>query len=462
MKRSGLWHRICLQDICQDTELIEKFINIIPEEISPEHRKNTNDFSRDRCLPFPKTVTVTLSLTADGADQGVDSKCGRFFRNARRSGLWPDAEAVHRSSVTKARQKIPWEVFRDILRDSVNTAYEIWPEDDRRFLWHGMSVFATDGSKYNLPATKEIRKCFDPDSGLETNGKGHYPQCLVSTVYDVFRRLPVARTVTGNNGSEREEMKNLLPSVPAGSVWMFDRGYPSYETLLFLNDNYSGHWLFRCPGNGTFPAVEKFVKSGKDDDIIYITPSDKFKSRVSISERKKLRPLKVRVIRLDSPDGTVSVLLTDLFGRSRFGCSEIRELYFRRWRVEEYYRDEKVIMGIEKFHSRNVNGILQEFYAAMIMSVISRCLMTVTCLHFLSDRQEVQFKNALITLASEAAFLVPEDPAQALVIFKELLSEIARVKYYRPPQPRPSQPRVNKSPSNKWQNDKRKKSAENA
>ena len=73
----------------------------------------------------------------------------------------------------------------------------------------------------------------------------HYPQCLVSAVYDVFRRLPAVRTVVECNGPEREEMKNLLPFVPAGSIWAFDRGYPAYEALHFLNENYSGYWLFR-------------------------------------------------------------------------------------------------------------------------------------------------------------------------------------------------------------------------
>ncbi len=135
-----------------------------------------------------------------------------------------------------------------------------------------MSVFAADGSKFNLTAAGEIRKHFDPGSRLENNGKGHYPQCLVSAVYDVFRRLPAARTVVECNGPEREEMKNLLSFVPAGSIWAFDRGYPAYEALHFLNENYSGYWLFRCPASGTFSAAEKFVKSGKKEGIIYKLP----------------------------------------------------------------------------------------------------------------------------------------------------------------------------------------------
>ncbi|MGB5158038.1 MAG: IS4 family transposase [Desulfobacterales bacterium] len=374
-----------------------------------------------------------------------------------RSGLWPDARAVHRSSISKARQKVPWQVFPDILLDAVKVAYDLWPQN-AKYLWHGMSVYATDGSKYNLPATDDIRGKFDPNSGLQNKGKGHYPQCLISTLYDVFRRLPIARTVVGNDSSEREEIKSLMPFVPAKSVWLFDRGYPGYESILYLKENYDGHFIFRSPASCTFPAVETFIKKGKKEDIIWIAPSNKFISKVGIKQREELKPIKLRVIRLVSPDGTVSVLLTDLFKKKDYKRQEIIDLYFRRWEVESYYRDEKITLEIEKFHSKTVNGILQEFYAAMIMSVISRTLMVLSSQSFFSGKKELQFKNAILTLASEAAFLVADDPQKAITIFKEILEEIARVKYYRPKKPRSPQPRVNKSPLNKWDKNKIKRS----
>ena len=175
-----------------------------------------------------------------------------------------------------------------------------------------------------------------------------------------------------------------------------------------------------------------------------------------------MKALKVRIIKLISPDGEVSVLLTNLFNRKKYPYNEIIDLYFRRWRVEEYYRDEKIIFEIERFHSKSVNGILQELYAAMIVSVISRCLMVLSKQLFLSEHHESQFKNTALTLAAEAAVLAPDNPERALRIFKELLQEIARVKYYRPRSLRPKQPRVNKSPSNKWKSSKTRRCTGNA
>lgn len=387
----------------------------------------------------------------------MEVKSGEFFRSAKRSGLWPEAEAVHHSALTRARNKVPWHVLRDILNDAVELAYELWPQDPS-FTWHGMSVFAFDGSKYHLPATADIRKAFDPQSGLQYPGKGHYPQCLVTTAYDVFRRIPVARTVVPANSSERDEVKHLLKYIPSGSVLLFDRGYPSYELIRYLVRRYRGYFIFRCPAQSTFPALQAFIESGKEEDQICIDPSSNYLSKIPKKERKNLEALKLRVIKLVSPDGTVSVLLTNLHDKNQFPAEEIISLYFRRWEVEGYYRDEKVVLEIEKFHGKSYNSILQELFAAMIMSVIARALMvlsqTLAC-----DPREPQFKNSIMALSSDAAVLAADDPEKAVNVFQDVLQEIRRVVYYRPKAPRPSQTRVTKRSKNKWTEAKLRRAA---
>ncbi len=376
-------------------------------------------------------------------------KSGDFFRNAKRSGLWPEAEAIHRSTLTKARGKIDWQVFQAILGDAVHLAYECWPKTSK-YLWHGLSVFAIDGSCYTLPATEKIREEFDPQSGLQYPGKGHFPQCRVSTVYDVFRRLPIARSVATVNSSERDEAKSLLPFIPIGGVLLFDRGYPGYEFISYLLNAFRGYFVFRCPAQHSFPAVEEFIKSGKQEDEILIIPSGKYMSKVSAVQRKVLNAFRIRIIKLVSPDGTVSVLLTNLFNQTEFPKQKIIELYFRRWEIENHYRDEKIVLEVEKFHGKSCNSIRQELFSAVIMTVISRTLMILSSQLFGEESKEPQFKNAIMTLATEVAVLTADDPEQAVKIFQSILQEIYRVKYYRPKLPRPSQPRVTKKSLNRW------------
>ncbi len=386
---------------------------------------------------------------ASGKSKGVDIKSGDFCRAARRSGLWPDAEEVHRSALTQARRKVSWTLFRDMLARAVKLAYSLYPRN-AAYVWHGMSAVAFDGSKYDLPATEEIREKFDPQSGLHCEGRGHYPQCLVTTAYDVFRRLPIARSVVSIHGSERDEAQALLPFVPPRCILLFDRGYPSFDLVTYLREHHKGYFLFRCPAESTFPSVEAFVRGGKREDYIALTPSNNYLQGLSAKQRKKARGIQLRVIRLVSPEGKVSVLLTNLLSKSNFPKEEIIQLYFRRWAIEDHYRSEKVVLEVEKFHGKTPNSIRQELFAVVIMSVIARTLMVVTSQMHGSRDEEYQFKNAIMTLASEAAVLVPDDPEKAVAIFSEILKAISRVRYYRSKKARPTQPRVTKRPPNKW------------
>jgi hypothetical protein len=170
---------------------------------------------------------------------------------------------------------------------------------------------------------------------------------------------------------------------------------------------------------------------------------------VPAKERKHLKPLRIRAIRLVSPTGEVSVLLTDLYDRDEFPMQEIIDLYWKRWEIETGYRHEKETLGPQEFNAKTGNGIRQELFAAAIMTVIARPLMVVPQAVF-EDTHGPQFKNAIMTIAAEAAVLVTDDPERAVAIFEETLQEISRVRYYPPKGGRPSQPRVTKRPLNKW------------
>jgi Transposase DDE domain len=321
-----------------------------------------------------------------------------------------------------------------------------------------LSVFAFDGAQDHLPATEAVRQAFDPQSGLEYPGRGHYPQCLGTTAYDVFRRLPVGRTVC-------EQAQHLLPLLPPNSLSLFERGFPSYGFLYDLHQP-SRLYLMRGPATSTFPAVEAFRRRGRAETRLWLTPSDTFKRSLTPPQRRTLAPLRLRAIRLEAPAGTVSVLLTNLVDLRRFPRAAIIALYWRRWAVETHYRDEKTLQHIEQLHRHTPHGIRQELFALLSGCVIAR---TLTALSVPSEAiataqslVQPQLKNALMSFAREAALLTPAHPEKALVILQELLNAIRQVKYYKPKSQRPSRPRVNKQPANKWQSDRQRKLKEAA
>ena len=152
----------------------------------------------------------------------------QFAANACDQGAWPRADAVHASALTKARAKLSWSVFDTLLKQTAALAQTLFPAADC-YQWKRMSVYAIDGSKYQLPASAAIRAHFDPDSGLHPDnpGRGHYPMALVSTAYDVFRQLPVARTVVSIADAESVfKHKRCCRTCRPAACWFLTRAIP--------------------------------------------------------------------------------------------------------------------------------------------------------------------------------------------------------------------------------------------
>jgi len=139
-----------------------------------------------------------------------------------------------------------------------------------------------------------------------------------------------------HQGSEHEEVKRMLPQIPSHSILLFDRGYPSFDLIKYLDTHNDGFYLFRCPASSTFPAVEQFVQSGAREGIVWIDPTGKLLRTMPKQQRDEITPIMLRTIRLESPDGTVLVLLTGLINTTAFPADSIVELYFRRWEIEIY------------------------------------------------------------------------------------------------------------------------------
>ena len=324
-------------------------------------------------------------------------------------------------------------------------AYDIWPKHNR-FFWSGLNIIAIDGSKYRLPATEKMRLTFQPNSGLQ-KGKGHYPQALVSTAYDVCRRIPVARTVAPSNGSERVAALQIIPVLPRFSVVVLDRGYPSYEMFLAMAREANLDFLFRCPTSSTFPAVMKFMRERQTDTVLRIEPSYEFRRRQKQSGGD---PVLVRAIKVETRGGKTSLLLTSLMDSTTYPTEKIIALYEYRWAIEDYYRNEKTHLEIEAFHARTQNGVMQEMFAAAIMAVIAGILRVTAMAQEIDNPHWPQVKHSILSLASEAAFLVSHRASMAWRVFEELLAEIKRVRYYQPKQKKPPKPRFSKQPKNRW------------
>ena len=273
---------------------------------------------------------------------------------------------------------------------------------------------------------------------------------MVNTVYDVFRRFPIARVVEHVDSSERSQAIALLPKIPENGIIVADRGYPGYEFFLTLLQKYNGYFLVRGSSTVSFKAVKKFLQSNKNEAIISIHPTRLYLDKCSPDQKKNAKLIQLRVIRCTNSQGEISVLFTNIMDMKKIPKQEIIDLYHKRWEVESYYRDEKIYVDIVKFHATKPNEIRQELFAAVVMSVLTRVLIMVSNESMDNDRIRPRFKNAILALSNEAAILLPHNPGKAFSIFLELIEEVKRVKHYGHKKKRKSQPRVCKQAINRW------------
>lgn len=430
--------------------LLDELSSIIPESINSDYILKKNAFSRERSLPLKKLLSFTLSAASAHKNSSIATRLNEFFSTTNTFGLWKNNSVCSSSAVSKARQKIHWNAFHDMFLNAVSLAKHTI--SDKNHLWHDMQVIAIDGSKYTLPHTKDIVEEFDPNAGLQNSGKGHYPQCIVLTAYDALAEIPLSSQLMPVHTSERSIAMALIPSLPKGAVLLHDRGFPSFKYQYFLHNNYDGHYLMRCKASHlTFSAVSEFIKSGKSQDIITIVPSACVLKELS-EDQHPISPVIVRALRVQNPvDKTISVLLTTLLDFNEYSYEELVDLYFKRWPIEVHFRNEKCTFEIEKFHTRSINGIKQEFFAVATVTVIARILTHIEFIEKHNHKSSMpQFKNAVICFAMYAAVLVPDEPLQALKVFDLLLENIKRVRYYKHKTKRKGFPRVSKKAPNKW------------
>jgi len=122
-----------------------------------KHRKNANDFTRTRRLPFALVLVLMMR-------KGVKS-----LQNLLNEAMtWLGQEPVSASAYSQARYKLKHTAFIELNQVSiVETVYS----DDQYIKFWGFRLLAVDGSKIALPDNQELRDEFGTLSWK--NGKEH-------------------------------------------------------------------------------------------------------------------------------------------------------------------------------------------------------------------------------------------------------------------------------------------------
>jgi hypothetical protein len=330
-------------------------------------------------------------------------------------------------------------------------------------LWLGHRLFAVDGSKINLPRDLV-------HSGYSTPAPTvHYPQGLLSCLYQLQSRLPFDFDLTPGS-DERESAIHHLEALHAGDVVVYDRGYFSY-LMLYRHFEKGLHAIFRLRDNSG-SAIDAFFDNPEQTDIeISLTASATALAELR-SQCPGLNPpeLKLRLLKYEIA-GSLFCLGTTLRDQHRYALQQFIDVYHGRWGIEELYKVSKLVFDIEDFHSKTPRGVKQEIFAHFFLITLNRLFANHADIELNPDWAptsastpgssdlQTNFKNCthVVDRSLESIFLPDR---QIRTLFSTLLHTIHR-RHYRN-RPHRSFVRRSMRPLTKWRLSKEKMQAQKA
>lgn len=322
------------------------------------------DFSRTKKWSFKNTILFMLSMEGNS----LKNELLKFFDF--NSNL-PSA-----SSFVQRRAQI--------LPSTFETLFKSFTSFDKRFqATYGYQLIAVDGSSVAIP-----RNAADKATLRKVGKDNEYNALHLNCLYDLNKRLYIdAITQTAHEKNEHLAVQHMVDRYKgsANSIFIMDRGYECFNTIAHI-EQMGMYYIIRSkdissngivaslkeqlPDNDTFDAMTSFFLSKKNTTNVKKYPKlyKRIRSDQSFdffNEDSDYYPMNIRVVRFPITETKYEVLLTNL--PDNITPMMLKELYNRRWGIETSFRELKYSIGLNAFHSKKYDFILQEIWARLLL-----------------------------------------------------------------------------------------------
>ena len=314
--------------------------------------KNKNAFTRKRKMPV---CDIIISIMTS-KKQTCAMELRNFFK-------LKDREEISKQAYFKARQNLDPEVFTYLNDNYLNNFYK---HPDEVKTWKGYIVLAIDGSKVEIPNSRENREKYGV---LRNQNETESPaRAMISGMFDVFNKFFLDLQICNVHESEVDAAEKNLEAIKRigieqKAIIIFDRGYPSFEILYYL-EKLGLKYIIRLPSTG-FDRERASVKSN-DEEISLEINNDRLRSVKSrnhelYEEMKNLKVVNTRLVSEKTPSGQKFSVFTNL--PTEISGEEICDAYFFRWEIEEAYHTLKNKMKFESVSGQASIYVEQDFLA---------------------------------------------------------------------------------------------------
>jgi hypothetical protein len=341
------------------TEFIEAMRAFLNDPaIKDAYRGLPSDFTRDRCLTFPRICVALLKEHARPAQ----IRLLHLFQDGKFGigGKCPTASAFY-----QARAKVLAEFFHEWTSRAVQFFYANFPRESLVTTWRGRRLWAVDCSTIILPDTLETR-CF---YSIQTNQiPDSETVCgLASFAYDILNETPTNACLEKVQAEKDLLFDHHFKHFTPDMIVIYDRGYADYAVVA-MHAMRSVDFIIRFPTSSTYKEVEDFVKSNENDRLVTLHATSHYNRQVK--EGVYPAQVQVRLVKVVLPTGEIEVLMTSLLDHKKYTVSDLKCLYGKRWGVETGFDRFKHQLEVECFSSGKANNIKQDFHAAVFLQVL--------------------------------------------------------------------------------------------
>lgn len=239
-------------------------------------------------------------------------------------------------------------LMTDSLATHVQSLKGYWTEK-------GKVDVAVDGSKFAAPRTKENQDYFAATGQKKKKNKKYKRasdqskastvQVLLTVLWHMNSGLPLQWMTSASNGSERRNAAQMLDSLPRNARLIGDAEYIGYPLWSKIH-NSGRSFLVRVGSNLTF--LKNLGKYRREDGFVYYWPETAMCANHP--------PLVFRLIQIHDGKKAIFLVTNEL----DMDDDRARELYFRRWKIEVFFRTVKQTCERRKLQCLRPANVLTE------------------------------------------------------------------------------------------------------
>jgi len=184
---------------------------------------------------------------------------------------------------------------------------------------------------------------------------GLFCRSLCSTLYDVNNLIPIAVKETNNFANENYHAIELLEQIKLNdnTIIIFDRKYYSKQLLKYLNNR----------------NIIPIFRMDIDNNMVKYLIKNNFNENIFTIENIKFKVVSYKIDNEDYYIGTIKTELT---------IAEIQQLYWKRWSIEEFYKNLKHKMKGWFYNVKTKNNYIGAIKAQHIAYLFSRIIAIIS------------------------------------------------------------------------------------